>query len=107
MQRWCDGRTKEDVLADLHAAKVPASALYSPQDTLDDPHIKAMGYLKPTPFPGTPKPAPLIETPFRLSESPASIRDRAPLLGEHNEEVLGELGYDAAAIADLRERAII
>ena len=107
MQAWCDVRTKAEALAVLDAARVPASALYSPQDVLDDPHVQAMGYLKPLPFPGASKPAPIIETPFRMSATPGTIRSRAPLLGEHTDQVLGELGYAAAQIADLRARAVI
>jgi crotonobetainyl-CoA:carnitine CoA-transferase CaiB-like acyl-CoA transferase len=107
MQVWCDEKTKAEALAILDAARVPASALYSPQDVLDDPHVQAMGYLKPVPFPGTSKPAPLIETPFRMSATPGAIRTRAPLLGEHTDAVLGELGYGAGQIADLRARSVI
>lgn len=107
MQAWCDGKTLAEVMAALDAARVPAAPLYSPQDVLDDPHVQAMGFLKPVDFPGTPRPAPVIETPFRLSETPGTIRMRAPLLGEHTEAILAEIGYDAAAIAGLREREII
>jgi crotonobetainyl-CoA:carnitine CoA-transferase CaiB-like acyl-CoA transferase len=49
----------------------------------------------------------VIETPFRMSETPGTIRTRAPLLGEHTDEVMATLGYDAAGIADLRARAVI
>jgi crotonobetainyl-CoA:carnitine CoA-transferase CaiB-like acyl-CoA transferase len=107
MQRWCTGQTKAEVLAKLAAAKLPAAPLQSTQDVLDDPHVAAMGYLKRVPFPGASRPVPLIETPFRLSATPGSIRDRAPLLGEHTDDILGELGYPADEIADLRRREII
>jgi crotonobetainyl-CoA:carnitine CoA-transferase CaiB-like acyl-CoA transferase len=42
-----------------------------------------------------------------LSRTPPVIDRPTPRLGEHNEEVLAELGYDEAAIADLREREVI
>jgi crotonobetainyl-CoA:carnitine CoA-transferase CaiB-like acyl-CoA transferase len=42
-----------------------------------------------------------------MSATPGSIRHRAPLLGEHTDEVLGEIGYDAAQIAELRADAIV
>jgi crotonobetainyl-CoA:carnitine CoA-transferase CaiB-like acyl-CoA transferase len=74
---------------------------------LDDPHVAAMGYLQRVPFPGASKPVPILDTPVRLSATPGSIRTRAPLLGEHTEAILGELGYDSAAVADLRARGIV
>jgi crotonobetainyl-CoA:carnitine CoA-transferase CaiB-like acyl-CoA transferase len=48
-----------------------------------------------------------METPFRLSETPPSIRSRPPTVGEHTDMILERLGYDAAAIQDLREKQVI
>ncbi|BBX05965.1 CaiB/BaiF CoA transferase family protein [Mycolicibacterium aichiense] len=107
MQQWCAGKTKAEVIADLESAKLPAAPVNSPQDVLDDPHVEAMGYLKRVPFPGASRPVPLIETPFRLSATPGSIRRRAPLLGEHTDEVLAEIGYSTAEIAVLRRDGIV
>jgi len=45
-------------------------------------------------------------SPWQFSETPARI-GIAPELGQHNEEVLGALGYSAVQIANLRERRII
>jgi len=45
--------------------------------------------------------------PAKLSVTPAAIRSAPPLLGEHTDEILGELGYDAAAIGDLHARGIV
>jgi formyl-CoA transferase len=43
----------------------------------------------------------------RLSGTPGEIRSPAPALGQHNDEILGAIGFDAAAIADLRKRNVI
>ncbi|WP_319457759.1 MULTISPECIES: CoA transferase [unclassified Mycobacterium] len=107
MQDWCSGKTKAEVLATLEAAKLPAAPMHSTQDVLEDPHIAAMGYLKPVPFPGTSRDVPIIETPFRMSATPGTIRHRAPLLGEHTDEVLAEIGYGAAEVNDLRGGGIV
>jgi crotonobetainyl-CoA:carnitine CoA-transferase CaiB-like acyl-CoA transferase len=48
-----------------------------------------------------------VAIPFELSATPASIRTPPPLLGEHTDEILGTAGYDAAAIASLRERGVV
>lgn len=105
--RWAAERTSDEALAELEKARIPAGPVYSPQQALDDPHIKAMNYLKPIDFPGLPGPAPIMETPLRLSQSPGTLRHRAPMLGEHTESILGELGYSATEIAAFRDEGII
>lgn len=107
MARWCADKTKAEVLELLESAKLPAAPMHSTADVLNDPHVAAMGYLKRVAFPGAAHDVPIIETPFRLSETPGEIRRCAPLLGEHSDEVLGEAGYSAADIAGLRERGVI
>ena len=107
MSRWCAERTTAEALEILGAAKLPAGPVLKPQQTLDDPHIKAMGFFQETEFPGAPRPAPLAKVPVWLSETPGSIRHRAPMLGEHTDRILTELGYDARAIAALREKRVI
>ena len=91
----------------LDAARVPAAPLHSPQDVLDDAHVAEMGYLRRVPFPGAARPVPIVETPFRMSATPGTIRRRAPLLGEHTDEILDELGYATGQIADLRAHGIV
>ena len=66
-----------------------------------------MKFLQPVDYPGLPQPALVATTPVKLSETPGVIETRAPLLGEHTDEILGELGYDAAAIAALRQSGVI
>ena len=107
MSEWCAQRTREEALSELEAARVPAYPVNTIQDALDDPHVQAMGYLKPTDYPGLPRPAPLVETPFRLSATPCEYRTRPPQVGEHTEQILHQLGYSDAQIADLREREVI
>lgn len=54
--------------------------------------MKAIGFLKPIAYPGLPFPAPVSETPVKLSETPGVIAKRAPTLGEHTDEVLASIG---------------
>jgi formyl-CoA transferase/CoA:oxalate CoA-transferase len=48
-----------------------------------------------------------VGLPMKLSVTPGSIRTAPPLLGEHTDEILTELGYDAATVADLRARGVV
>jgi crotonobetainyl-CoA:carnitine CoA-transferase CaiB-like acyl-CoA transferase len=49
----------------------------------------------------------LAPTPIELSETPGTYRRPAPLLGEHTEQILQSLGYDATEIAALRAEKVI
>ncbi|MBI3746702.1 MAG: CoA transferase, partial [Chloroflexi bacterium] len=48
-----------------------------------------------------------VRSPFDFAATPASVRTPPPLLGEHADEILGELGYGPAQIAVLRAGAVI
>ena len=52
-------------------------------------------------------PTRLVGQPIRLDRTPSEVRTPAPTLGEHSEEILGEIGYDADAIAALRAAGIV
>ena len=107
MERWSMQRTCAEALEALAKAKVPAAKVLKPQETLDDPHVKAMGFFQPTEYPGMAKPAPIAKVPIWLSENQGTIRHRAPKLGEHTDQIMAGLGYDKAAIAALREKGVI
>jgi crotonobetainyl-CoA:carnitine CoA-transferase CaiB-like acyl-CoA transferase len=107
MSEWCAERTTAEALAELEAAKVPAGPLYSPQQALENEHIRMAGLLRDTEYPGLPRPAPLAPTPVDLSETPGTFRHRAPTLGEHTDEILREIGYTPEAIRQLRGKGVI
>jgi len=107
MSEWTAVRTTAEALGELEKAKIPAGPLYSPQQALEDAHIRAAGLLADTDYPGLRRPVPLAPTPVDLSDTPGRFRHRAPQLGEHTEAILAELGYDGPTIADLRARKVV
>jgi crotonobetainyl-CoA:carnitine CoA-transferase CaiB-like acyl-CoA transferase len=107
MSEWCAERSCAEALTALEEASIVAGQVYSPQQALDDPHIRAAHLLEEMPYPTLPDTFPLAPTPIDLSESPGAYRRPAPLLGEHTDEILSGLGYDAAEINGLRAEKVI
>ena len=106
-ERWSMQYTTAEALERLAAARIPVAPVLSPQQVLEDPHVRAGGYLQEVEYPGLPRPATLVTPGAELSASPATIRSRAPTIGEHTDAILGELGFSAADIATLRARRIV
>ncbi len=107
MRHWCEGRSTAEAVEILGAAKIPCGPVLNAQAALDHPQVQALGLLQPLDYPGLPVPAPVGRVPLAMSVTEGAIRHRAPLLGEHTERILGEIGYDAASVAGLRERGIV
>ena len=104
---WCAARSRADALQAMEDARIPAGPVHSPQDALDDAHVRASGVLREIVYPGAARPAPIAETPIKLSETPGAVRGRAPLLGEHTDAILAEIGYSGAQIAQLRAAKVV
>ena len=103
---WCAGHTIDSALAVLTAADVPAGKIYSVRDMMSDPQFLARDMFEQHQFAdGTPVKLPAI-TP-KLSATPGRTQWLGPTLGQHNDEVLAGLGFDAAAIAKLKADGIV
>jgi len=79
----------------------------SVDDLPEDPQMRVNGYIVDLDHPSFGKTA-MVGVPVRLSETPGSVREPAPELGQHTELLLSELlGYDWDRIAELRQRGVI
>ncbi len=107
MAAWCADRTTAEALEALERSGIPGAAVLTPREVLDDPQVAATGVLEPLDYPGLPCPAPVARVPVWLSETPRSPRRRAPLVGEHTDDILAQLGYGPDAIAELRRKGVV
>ncbi|CUI04250.1 CaiB/BaiF CoA transferase family protein [Massilia antarctica] len=106
IQAWCATQSIASALATLQAADVPAGKIYSVRDMMSDPQFLARDMFEQHHFAdGTPVKLPAI-TP-KLSATPGQTRWLGPTLGEHTDDILASLGYDAAAIAALRQAKVL
>ena len=106
IDRWVNSLSLEHVIEQLNKAQVPASRIYSAEDMLGDPQFLAREMFLKAQLPdGKAFKMPGIVP--KLSDTPGSCEWVGPQLGEHNSVLLGELGYDAAAIIRLREQGAI
>jgi crotonobetainyl-CoA:carnitine CoA-transferase CaiB-like acyl-CoA transferase len=100
-------RPKADWLAALEAAKVPCGAINSLDEVFVDPHVQARGMVTHWQH-ALRADLPLVSSPIKLEKTPVRTTMPPPMLGQHTDEVLGELlGADALRLATLRERGII
>jgi crotonobetainyl-CoA:carnitine CoA-transferase CaiB-like acyl-CoA transferase len=99
-------RTKHEVMAHLGEAGVPCAAVLDTKDLYDDPHLNERGFVHTLEHPQHGKVRLLGWAP-RMSRSSVDL-ERAPLLGEHTDRVLGrELGLDADELGRLRAAGIV
>ncbi|MFT5693054.1 MAG: crotonobetainyl-CoA:carnitine CoA-transferase CaiB-like acyl-CoA transferase [Oceanicoccus sp.] len=98
--------TTDELCQRFEAEDVPHSRINSREDVINDPQIKAMEALWTYDHPQagevrSPRP------PAQFSETPSNIRAHTPALGEHNTDILTELGYGAADIERLSSEGAI
>ncbi len=97
-----DAKTWEPRLNDAGA---PCASIWKIEEVIDHPQIKARGAMQTVDSPYGP--LRLMGSGFQMEHGGGKLDTVGPQLGAHTDAILGEIGYDAAAIAGLRERAVV
>lgn len=100
--RW----PRETLLAALAKAGVPSGAINDVREVFEDPQVKAREMLRHVPHPSGVD-VPLVASPMRFDGLPLPIRRAPPLLGQHTDEILEELGYTPEEAAHLKLTGVL
>ena len=103
---WTNGKTVQQVMDALAAARVPAGKVYTARDIAEDPHYRARDMI----LRQTTRDGDTVEVPGivpKLSATPGTVRASAPHVGDDTDSVLREMGLSSEQIAALRDKEII
>ncbi|WP_328358773.1 CoA transferase [Mycobacterium sp. NBC_00419] len=104
---WCRGRSGDEVVADLWPAGVPVAKVMQPHRQGEIEQLVARGFFETVAHPVNSL-ARFSALPFRLAHGPDRLHlQHAPLLGQHNNEVLTELGLSDTELAALEADGVI
>ncbi|MCB1394480.1 MAG: CoA transferase [Rhodobacter sp.] len=106
VEKFTMSRTKDELSA-VFGDQIPFSPIMDAKDIHGDSHFAAREMLVEIDHPGSARRLRTIGTPVKLSRTPGGVRHRAPVLGEHTDEVLTEAGFDAERVAALRASGAI
>lgn len=105
--QWFATKTAEEADGLLNEAGIPVGIVCDLKRILEDPNSLEREMVVYTEVPGLGK-VPFVGDPVKLATRPIENRDRAPLIGEHNAEILGGLlGMEQAEIEDLQKKGVI
>lgn len=105
VEEWSTTLTKFEAMDILNKYDIPCGPILSMKEIAEDPSLRATGTIVEVDHPERGSYL-TVGNPIKLSDSPTEVR-RSPLLGEHTDELLSELGYSPGQIAMLREERVI
>lgn len=105
--RWCAARSADEIVENLWAAGVPVAKVMQPHRQTELPQLAHRGFFESVGHPVNDD-TPHSGLPFRMSAGPDRFhREPAPLLGQHNDELLTALGLSRAEIEALEADGVI
>jgi formyl-CoA transferase len=105
VEAWTVTKTKFEAMELLNEHDIPCGPILSMEELAAEPSLRATGTIVEVDHPKRGKYL-TVGNPIKLSDSPSDVT-RAPLLGEHTDAVLGELGYGPEEIVALRAQKAI
>jgi len=96
IEKWTMTKTKYEVMEILNPLNVPCGPILSMKELAEESSLRDTGTIVDLDHPERGKYL-TVGNPIKLSDSPADV-DRSPLLGEHTEEILNEIGLSTAEI---------
>ena len=103
----CMANTAYDIFVRAQDMGFQWGVVYSPEETLEDPHFVERGMQVPVAHPELDAEFVYVGAPYDFEATPWEIRRRPPLLGEDNEAVYGEIGIGAAELAAMRQAGVV
>ena len=104
---WSSARFAGEAAERLQRAGVAAAVCATSRDLAEDPHLANRNFFVELEHAEIGR-VKHVGIPWRMSETPCSVRSPAPLLGQHTDEVLTEVaGYGAAEVAELRAQGVL
>ena len=107
MSVWCAERTSNEAIDELEKSRIPVGEVLRAQETLKERHIVEKGSFVKLSYPTLKEEYSVVGPAIELSENPGKIKHRSPELGEHNQQILMELGYTQEEINQLKKDRII
>src|SRR5690606_31997366 len=102
----CPPDTAANWVSKIHAVKVPVGVINDIGRALAEPQVLARDMLVNIPHALNPD-FKMVGSPVKLSDTPVEYKRPAPMLGEHTDQVLSQLGLSAEQLATLKEKGII
>ena len=99
-------RGSNELVEAMNEAGVPCGPIYTVDQTFADPQVQHLGIARTVNQPGRGD-IQVVGQPFTMSRSVSEMRRGTPEQGEYTDDLLKEIGYDQAAIDDLRARGVI